>query len=75
MQNLPPTPVEVIRRARRLALEAGLHYVYVGNVPGDEGENTFCPRCGRVLIKRYGFAVLENHISPSGRCPWDGIWR
>ena len=80
MQNLPPTPVEVITRARQIAMELGLHYVYVGNVSGHEGENTYCPRCGRILIRRYGFAVLENHISASGRCPWDGtripgIWR
>jgi len=61
-------------------MKVGLHYVYVGNISGHEGENTYCPHCGRVLIRRYGFAVLEDHVSPAGVCPWDGtripgIWR
>jgi pyruvate formate lyase activating enzyme len=78
LTDLPPTPLETLHRARRLALAAGLHYVYVGNVFGDEGENTFCPTCGLRLVTRNGFAVLENRIR-GGRCPRcptriPGIW-
>lgn len=72
MQNLPPTPVETLTRAREAALREGLNYVYVGNVPGHPGEHTYCPRCRRILVRRRGFAVLEDRISPTGRCPWDG---
>lgn len=72
LQNLPPTPVETLAQARQTALEAGIHYVYLGNVPGHPGENTYCPTCQRVLIRRRGFAVLEDRVSPRGVCPWDG---
>ncbi|MCX5786292.1 MAG: AmmeMemoRadiSam system radical SAM enzyme [Elusimicrobia bacterium] len=73
LENLAATPVETLTRARAAALKAGLKYVYVGNVPGHEGENTYCPKCGRVLVRRYGYAVLENLLSSNGgRCPYDG---
>ncbi len=71
LQNLPPTPVETLERAYAIAREAGLRYVYLGNVPGHPAESTYCPTCGRVLVKRYGYAVLENLIV-GGRCPYDG---
>ncbi|MCM8757292.1 MAG: hypothetical protein NC823_02290 [Candidatus Omnitrophica bacterium] len=54
MGNKMPTPVEKIRAARQLGLKSGLSYVYTGNIPGDEGENTFCPRCHQLLIRRRG---------------------
>jgi pyruvate formate lyase activating enzyme len=63
------TPVETLERARSRALEEGLEYVYVGNVPGHEGENTFCPGCGRLLIERRGFAILRYSVTGDGRCP------
>jgi len=63
----PPTPVSTLRRAREIGLEAGLKHVYLGNVPG-EGEDTACPSCGALLIRRHGFYVLENRLS-EGRCP------
>ena len=73
ISDLPPTPVETLARARDIALKRGLRFVYVGNVPGHEGENTYCPKCGRVLIKRYGYAILEDHLTATGgRCPYDG---
>ncbi|OGR49292.1 MAG: AmmeMemoRadiSam system radical SAM enzyme [Elusimicrobia bacterium GWC2_51_8] len=73
LDNLPPTPVETLTRARAEALKAGMKYVYIGNVPGSEGENTYCPKCGRALVRRYGYAVLENLLSSNGgRCPYDG---
>ncbi|OIO37907.1 MAG: AmmeMemoRadiSam system radical SAM enzyme [Candidatus Omnitrophica bacterium CG1_02_49_16] len=79
LQNLPPTPLETIKRAREIGLEEGLRYVYSGNIPGDEGENTFCPTCKKALIERYGYTVLANRLLPGGFCPYDrtkipGIW-
>ncbi len=56
-----PTPVEKLQEAREIGLEAGLRYVYTGNVPGDSGENTYCYSCGALLIKRIGYSIeLEN---------------
>ncbi|HNW43366.1 MAG TPA: AmmeMemoRadiSam system radical SAM enzyme [Elusimicrobiales bacterium] len=73
VSDLPPTPVETLTRARDIAMKKGLKFVYVGNVPGHEGESTYCPKCGKVLIKRYGYAILEDHLTASkGRCPYDG---
>ncbi|MGC8849316.1 MAG: AmmeMemoRadiSam system radical SAM enzyme [Candidatus Bathyarchaeia archaeon] len=69
--DLPQTPLETIHKARRIGLEAGLHYVYEGNVPG-EGEHTICPGCGETLIKRVGYHVLENKLMDSS-CPRCGL--
>lgn len=60
LRDRPPTPVGTIHRAREIGLEAGLRYVYEGNVPGVGGEDTTCPQCGRRVIARLGFTVLEN---------------
>ena len=68
--DLPPTPLETLRKAREIGLEAGLKYVYQGNVPG-EGESTYCHECGELLIQRYGYQVLLNKIEDS-RCPYCG---
>jgi pyruvate formate lyase activating enzyme len=71
--DLPQTPVETLTRARNIAMKKGLKFVYVGNVPGHEGESTYCPKCGRALVRRYGYAILEDRLTPTGgRCPWDG---
>lgn len=60
-KTLPPTPIETLERAREAALQAGLHYVYLGNVPAHAAENTHCPRCKALLIKRLGYeSVVEN---------------
>jgi pyruvate formate lyase activating enzyme len=67
MADVPATPVETLRRARRIGLEEGLRHVYLGNEPGEE--NTCCHGCGRLLIRRSGFWVRENRIPPDGRCP------
>ncbi|HEY6872750.1 MAG TPA: AmmeMemoRadiSam system radical SAM enzyme [Geobacteraceae bacterium] len=64
----PRTPVETLRRARQIGLDAGLRYVYEGNVPGEGGENTYCPDCCELLVRRYGFRIEENSIR-EGRCP------
>jgi len=63
------TPVGTLEKARMRALEEGLEYVYIGNVPGHEGENTYCPNCGRLLIERYGFNVLGYQVTDERRCP------
>lgn len=53
--SVPSTPLETLTRARDIGLGEGLSYVYIGNVPGEEGQNTFCPHCGAELIERKGF--------------------
>ena len=65
--NLPPTPVETIERARKIAMDAGLRYVYVGNVPMHEGESTYCPSCHKVVIKRVGYNVDASNLK-AGAC-------
>ncbi len=62
------TPVESIHMARRIGIEAGLRYVYSGNVPGDDGENTVCYSCGQPLIERWGYHISKNVIT-HGKCP------
>jgi len=71
LQNSPPTPVSTLEQATRIARAEGLEYVYVGNVPGHKEENTLCPKCGRTVIKRSGFSVLENNLK-DGRCRFCG---
>jgi pyruvate formate lyase activating enzyme len=68
LTDLPPTPVTTLHEARDIGLEVGLRYVYEGNVPGEGGENTCCYNCGTLLIRRYGFQILENNMSDS-KCP------
>ena len=59
------TPPAVLRQARRIGRDAGLKYVYTGNLPGDEGENTFCPACGKKIIGRSGFRLVDSQIRDS----------
>ena len=78
LRNLPPTPISTLEKARGVALSSGLEYVYIGNVPGHEGQNTFCPRCKRMVIQRIGYMVGEVHLK-EGKCsycgkPIPGIW-
>jgi pyruvate formate lyase activating enzyme len=72
LTDRPSTPVEAIHRAREIGLAAGLRSVYCGNVPGDEGENTYCHNCGLALVKRQGFRIVDNVISDS-KCPSCGV--
>jgi pyruvate formate lyase activating enzyme len=67
----PRTPPSTLRRAREIGLEEGLHYVYEGNIPGSDGENTYCYQCGTRLVQRIGFTVIENLII-NHRCPQCG---
>ncbi len=78
LTDKPRTPVETLRRACDIGHKAGLKYVYVGNVPGEEGENTHCPSCGELLVRRVGYTILDNRIT-NGGCPKcgtaiEGIW-
>ena len=68
MLEKPPTPIETLERAYRIAKEENLCYVYLGNVPGHPYDNTYCPGCGEVLISRYGYTILEFNVV-EGRCP------
>ena len=63
-----PTPIETLQRAETISKAAGLHYVYLGNVPGSKAESTFCYNCGRLLIERIGYHISANHITDSC-CP------
>jgi pyruvate formate lyase activating enzyme len=67
MYDRGPTPQATLRRAYELGREAGLHYVYVGNLPGARLEDTCCPKCGEVVIGRWGYQLSERHIQ-DGRC-------
>ncbi len=68
LSYLPPTPVATLERARTIGLEAGLDFVYIGNVPGHAGENTFCPECGALDIERDGYATKLKGITEKGDC-------
>jgi pyruvate formate lyase activating enzyme len=77
--NLPPTPISTLERARDLAMSKGIHYAFVGNVPGHEGNSTYCPSCGKIVIKRNGFFTLEIHLK-DGKCEYcgkkiAGVWK
>lgn len=79
LRNLPPTPENTLNFAWQIAKDQGLNYVYVGNVPGHPGNNTYCPACKNMLIERRGYAVLQNHIR-NGNCVFcnekiPGIWK
>ena len=67
LRNLPPTPVATLERAREIAMDQGMHYAYVGNVPGHPGNNTYCPTCGECIIERRGFFVNAIQLT-NGHC-------
>jgi pyruvate formate lyase activating enzyme len=66
--DAPPTSMQTLERAWRIGKDAGLEYVYVGNLPGHHYDNTFCPDCSTLLIRRMGFSILKN-ILVDGKCP------
>jgi len=69
MRNVPPTPIETLLRARRIAIDHGLRYVYTGNVADATSQRTTCPACGAHLIDRSWHAVTAYRLRPDGRCP------
>jgi pyruvate formate lyase activating enzyme len=70
--KIHPAPVEDVERAVEMGRALGLKFVYTGNIPGHKYESTYCPKCGEVLIKRYGFQILENLLKGSNTCPFCG---
>ena len=68
LADLPRTPLETLSMARGIGIDAGLHYVYEGNIPGRGNENTYCPRCGALVIERSGYSVKKNLLK-DGHCP------
>ena len=79
LTSLPRTPVETLESAAGIADEEGLQYVYIGNLPGHKRNSTFCPGCGKRIIKRVHFSVLSLDVE-KGRCrfcghPIPGVWR
>jgi pyruvate formate lyase activating enzyme len=78
LTQLPPTPVSTLVKAREIAQASGIRFVYIGNVPGSDASNTYCPKCHKVLIERKGYRILTNNIE-SGKCKYckeviPGVW-
>lgn len=78
LNQLPVTPLNNLLRAKETALQEGLKFVYIGNVPGKGYENTYCPSCGKLVIERSGFTILNNHLQ-DGHCKFckakvNGVW-
>ena len=78
LEQLPPTPVDLLETAAKIAAEEGLKYVYTGNVPGNEQANTLCPACGKEAVTRQGYTIISNTIR-EGNCAScgkkvDGVW-
>ncbi len=71
LTRLPPTPIKTLEQLRQVALKEGLHHVYLGNVPGHEASHTYCPKCGKLIIKRAGYFV-EALGMEAGRCSFCG---
>ncbi len=78
LSDLSPTPVETLENALNIAKEEGIKFVTIGNVPGHKNNSTFCPECGKILIKRSHFSVIEMNIK-DGKCEFcnteiAGVW-
>jgi pyruvate formate lyase activating enzyme len=79
LTSINPTPVETLERARKIAMDCGLKYVYIGNVTGNPGENTYCPKCKKAIIQRRAIFLLENDVV-DGKCKFcgeviAGVWK
>lgn len=77
LNNLPPTPIETLTDARKTAIDVGLKFVYIGNIR-HEGENTYCPKCKKILIERIGYFIKQNNVL-NGKCKFcstsiAGVW-
>ena len=74
MLDAPPTSAETLQRAAEIGQEAGLRYVYAGNLPGRVGslEDTHCPKCAKLLIQRRGYHIARNLVTPEGTCQYCG---
>lgn len=65
----PPTPIKTLEKAYKKARKAGIHFPYLGNVPGHPYENTYCPNCGEKLIQRHGYTITQYRITQDKKCP------
>ena len=78
LKNLPITPVPTLERAKAIADAEGLHYVYIGNVPGHPAQNTYCPKCRKMLVERVGFTaskvLIRENCCPFCQQPIPGVW-
>ncbi|MBN2274358.1 MAG: AmmeMemoRadiSam system radical SAM enzyme [Bacteroidales bacterium] len=79
LTQLPATPLSTLLKSRDIARKAGLKYVYIGNAPGLNSENTICPKCGKIVVERKGFSIITNNIVNT-RCkfcntPIAGVWQ
>ena len=78
IKNLPSTPISTLEKAYKIALQEGLRYAYIGNVPGHRAESTYCPKCNNTVVQRVGYKIQKSDIA-AGRCrncstPIPGIW-
>ncbi|MEW6456460.1 MAG: AmmeMemoRadiSam system radical SAM enzyme [Acidobacteriota bacterium] len=78
MKNLPPTPISTLEKLRDITIKEGVKYVYIGNVPGHEGEKTFCEKCGQIIVDRFGYTIRNINIK-NGKCKFclskiPGVW-
>ncbi len=78
LTQLPTTPVSILENARQIAMQSGIRYVYIGNVPHHEAENTYCYKCKKMIIERRGFVILRNDVV-DGNCRFcgekiPGVW-
>jgi pyruvate formate lyase activating enzyme len=78
LTQLPVTPVSTLEKAKEIASQSGMRYVYIGNVPGHVAENTYCHNCSKMIMERRGYSILSNHLE-RGKCRFcgthiPGIW-
>jgi pyruvate formate lyase activating enzyme len=76
--NLPPTPVATLERSRNIAMSKGIRFAYIGNVPNHPGNHTYCPQCGKIIIRRNAFFITELNME-HGKCKFcgrsiPGVW-
>ena len=62
MDSIPPTPEDTLYEAYDIGKEAGLNYIYIGNMSAPKTENTYCPACGALVIERSGYSIMENNL-------------
>ena len=79
LTHLPPTPVSILNEARQIAMDEGIKFVYIGNVPGTKAESTYCPKCGKIVVGRRGYTITENNLI-NGTCKFcgeaiAGVWK
>jgi len=69
LTDIPSTPIQTLEKAYSAAKSVGLNFVYIGNVPGHPAENTYCPSCNELLIKRFSFAITRWNLTKDMHCP------